>query len=468
MTLAELTKDLAAPWPEELGAANREKLLASGKTLVVLDDDPTGTQTVSDLPVLTSWSVEELREELTRGTPVFYLLTNSRALTEGQTESLHREIGGNLLRAGREAGREFLVISRSDSTLRGHYPLEVDTLSESLQLEKPLVFFLPFFEAGGRLTLNGTHYVVEKGEAVPAHETPFAQDNAFPFSSSYLPEYLVEKSGGTVALEQVVHLPLALLREGGPGEVQRVLEAADAGAVCIVDALELRDLEVLVSVLPAVEAARPVLYRSAASFVQARAGLATRDLLAPLELADPEENDHGGLIVVGSHVPKTTAQLDSLLQGAEVEALELSVPKLLENPDEVLFPLSQAMNQSIQAGKTVVLSTSRERIDAESAERNLFLSQTISRALVSLVQSLVVRPRFLVAKGGITSSDLATDAMGVKRALVLGQILPGVPVWQLGSETRFPGLPYIIFPGNVGGEDALLKAFQKLEPKNQS
>lgn len=468
MTLHELTKDLPPPWPEELRAANRKQLLASGKAIVVLDDDPTGTQTVSDLPVLTDWSVACLQEEFERGTPVFYLLTNSRALTAEQTESLHREIGENVVEAGRASGREFLVISRSDSTLRGHFPLEVDTLGESLQLEAPLVFFLPFFEAGGRLTLNGTHYVVENGEAIPAHETPFAQDNAFPFSSSFLPNYIAEKTKGVVEPERVVHLPLALFREGGPGEVQRVLESAPAGAICIVDTLELRDLEVLVSVLPAIEATRAVLYRSAASFVQARAGLATRELLTSQELADPEENESGGLIVVGSHVPKTTAQLACLLQGVEVVALELSVPELLEAPDEVLFPLSLAMNQQIGAGKTVVLSTSRERIDAPSQAENLFLSQTISRALVSLVQSLMVRPRFLVAKGGITSSDLATDAIGVRRALVLGQILPGVPVWQLGAETRFPGLPYVIFPGNVGGEEALLQAFQKLEPKTQS
>ena len=64
----------------------------------------------------------------------------------------------------------------------------------------------------------------------------------------------------------------------------------------------------------------------------------------------------------------------------------------------------------------------------------------------------------MVSKGGITSSVLATDALNVRRAQVLGQILPGVPVWQLGPEARYPGMPYVVFPGNVGGPDALLKA----------
>jgi uncharacterized protein YgbK (DUF1537 family) len=40
--------------------------------------------------------------------------------------------------------------------------------------------------------------------------------------------------------------------------------------------------------------------------------------------------------------------------------------------------------------------------------------------------------------------------------------LPGIPVWQLGEESRFPGMNYVVFPGNVGGADALLHAYQKL------
>jgi uncharacterized protein YgbK (DUF1537 family) len=53
--------------------------------------------------------------------------------------------------------------------------------------------------------------------------------------------------------------------------------------------------------------------------------------------------------------------------------------------------------------------------------------------------------------------------LGVKRAMVLGQILPGIPVWELGPETKFPGLPYVVFPGNVGGPDALKEVVRKLK-----
>jgi len=74
----------------------------------------------------------------------------------------------------------------------------------------------------------------------------------------------------------------------------------------------------------------------------------------------------------------------------------------------------------------------------------------ISDALSSIIAQLKIRPAFIIAKGGITSSDVAIKALRVKKARVIGQIRPGIPVWITGPESKFPGLPYIIFPGNVG------------------
>nr|GEX57316.1 ketose-bisphosphate aldolase, class-II [Tanacetum cinerariifolium] len=61
------------------------------------------------------------------------------------------------------------------------------------------------------------------------------------------------------------------------------------------------------------------------------------------------------------------------------------------------------------------------------------------------------------SQGGITSSDIATKALEAKRAKIVGQALAGVPLWQLGPESRHPGVPYIVFPGNVGDSNALAK-----------
>lgn len=454
MTTEELFAKLPPLPEEELTGKVAEALESSGKTILVLDDDPTGTQTVFDVPVLTDLSAESVREAIEEEPPVLFLLTNSRALTAEQTRKLHSDLGKVL----KEFREDLVLISRSDSTLRGHYPLEIDVLQEALDIPDAPTLLIPFFEAGGRLTIDNIHYVVEGDLATPAHQTPFAQDNAFPFSHSHLPDYVEEKTAGRITADTVQTLSLEEMRSG---DLAKRLADLPNGSTCVVNATSLKDLNRLSLAIHQSE--RTFLFRTAASFVQSLAGIPPRPVLEPWQLMDLEPNKNGGLIIVGSHVPKTSSQLSHLIEnGKDLVSFQLDIPKLLQEPDETLFPLSADINKAIETGNSVVLFTSRERIDAPNEAANLALSQTISRSLVSLVQSLASRPRFLIAKGGITSSDIATDALGVRKAIVLGQILPGVPVWTLGSETRFPGLAYIIFPGNVGGPDALTEAYQKL------
>ena len=451
MTKSELLSNLPPEFEKDLVGEIHDLLRESKKTLVILDDDPTGTQTVFDVPVLTDLSAQSIKDAIDEAPPVLFLLTNSRALTVEQTTELHQRLGDIL----KEYQDDIIVISRSDSTLRGHFPLETNLLRDALGIPEAPTLFIPFFAAGGRLTVADTHYVVEGDTVTPAHLTPFANDNAFPFSHSYLPDYIAEKSGGPVDVQSIS------LEELRAGAVSEKIAALPASSTCIVNAASITDLNVLSLAL--LKSDRRFIIRSAASFVQSLAGIVSRPPLDPWQMQDLDPNPNGGLIIVGSHVPKTSAQLAHLIENApNAVPLELNVLALLENPDDTLFPLSAKLNQTIESGKTAILFTSRDRIDAPSEAENLAISQTISRSLVSLVQSVVARPSFLIAKGGMTSSDIATDALGVKQAMVLGQILPGVPVWTIGNETRHPGLAYVIFPGNVGGDDALTQAYQKL------
>jgi uncharacterized protein YgbK (DUF1537 family) len=451
MTKSELLSNLPPEFEKDLVGEIHDLLRESKKTLVILDDDPTGTQTVFDVPVLTDLSAQSIKDAIDEAPPVLFLLTNSRALTVEQTTEFHQRLGDIL----KEYQDDIIVISRSDSTLRGHFPLETNLLRDALGIPEAPTLFIPFFAAGGRLTVADTHYVVEGDTVTPAHLTPFANDNAFPFSHSYLPDYIAEKSGGPVDVQSIS------LEELRAGDVSEKIAALPASSTCIVNAASITDLNVLSLAL--LKSDRRFIIRSAASFVQSLAGIVSRPPLDPWQMQDLDPNPNGGLIIVGSHVPKTSAQLAHLIENApNAVPLELNVLALLENPDDTLFPLSAKLNQTIESGKTAILFTSRDRIDAPSEAENLAISQTISRSLVSLVQSVVARPSFLIAKGGMTSSDIATDALGVKQAMVLGQILPGVPVWTIGNETRHPGLAYVIFPGNVGGDDALTQAYQKL------
>jgi len=487
----ELFGLLPAPWPEDLLPRIREGVAQSRRKVVVLDDDPTGTQTVYDLPVLTTWQPEELAREFANDLPCFYLLTNTRAFPAAEAVRINQEIARNLTKAAmRSAGRnDFVVVSRSDSTLRGHFPAETDALGRTLMgggTQTPPVLLVPYFEAGGRYTVKDVHYVAEGEELVPAAETPFARDAAFGYRNSNLCAWVEEKTGGTVRAAEVRSISLDDLRVAGPDAVKAQLLSLRDGEVCIANAAAPRDLEVLAwAALQAENAGSRVMYRTAASFVAARLGLAPRELwrpvlqnpvaadVSPLHSASGEvradlrrllQVEKGGLTIVGSYVPKTTTQLERLLVRGDVERVEIPVEKILDAPQRgmLLRHAVEQANAGIRAGRDVVVFTSRTLVTGNGAEASLAIGHQVSEALVELLRGIEAQPRYLIAKGGITSSDLATRGLGVKRALVLGQILPGIPVWELGAETKFPGLPYVVFPGNVGGPDALAEAVNKL------
>jgi len=456
---SELFATLPAPWPQDLLPGIREAVAASPRKFVVLDDDPTGTQTVCDLPVLTTWDVPALRAELANDAPCFYILTNSRSLPASEAHGLNLEIARNLKLAAAEIGAEFSIVSRSDSTLRGHFPGEPLALAEALG-DFDAVIVIPYFEAGGRYTVGDIHYVAEGDTLVPTAETPFARDAAFGYRSSNMRAWVAEKSSGKINAHSVATISIHELRQGGPKIVGgRLLELA-FGSVCVVNAACPRDLEVFVQGLLLAEAeGRRFLFRTAASFVSARLGLAPCSLWQP----PATHGTTGGLTVVGSYVPKTTIQLEALLANSKLERMEISVAAILQAELRAaeLSRIAAQTNRALAAGRDVVVFTSRTLIEGGDAATSLDIGGKVSAALVEMLQRIETSPRYLIAKGGITASDLATRGLGVKRALVLGQILPGVPVWELGAETIFPGLPYVVFPGNVGGSEALREVVAK-------
>jgi uncharacterized protein YgbK (DUF1537 family) len=454
--LADLLNSLPPVWSSDPQPAIAAALQARQEKVVVLDDDPTGTQTVHGIPVLTEWSVPALQAELANDLPVCFLLTNSRSFPLREAQALNTTIGHHLRQAAQQAQKRFVVVSRSDSTLRGHFPGEVEALATALQQDFDAWLLIPFFQEGGRYTIGDVHYVAEGQTLVPAGETEFARDAAFGYRASNLCQWVEEKTAGRVAASTVASVSLDDLRRGGPERVAARLTALSHGRVCVINAANQRDLEVLTLGLLMAEAqGKRFLYRTAASFVPIRAGIAPRPLLTPAEVATPGAG--GGLIVVGSHVPRSTSQLEYLLQQPGVRRVEIDVNALLSDSQrqDTMARTARQVDAGLQHGQDTVLFTSRRLVTGADALGSLSISQRVSEGIVTIVRRLSVRPRYILAKGGITSSDVATQGLGVRRALVLGQILPGVPVWQLGSETRHPGLSYIVFPGNVGGPEAL-------------
>lgn len=454
---------LPPEWPEDLLPEIQARVQASGRKIVVLDDDPTGTQTVHGVPVLTTWSVDALRRVLQSGFVAFYVLTNSRSLPAPAACALGKAIGHNLRRACQETNVAVDVISRSDSTLRGHFPDEVDALKDGLGISQRPCLLVPFFLEGGRYTINDIHYVADGDQLVPAAQTPYARDAVFGYRHSNLRRWVDEKTQDRTLADRITSITLDDLRRGGQEPVARKLIAMAPGDYGIVNAASYRDLEVFVAGLLQAEAAgKKFIFRTAASFVRVRAGIAPRDLIHRQELT--AANQHGGLFVVGSYVPKTTAQLTALLTKTDVVPVEITVSHILDaaRRDDQIERVIEAVNQHIRKGEDTVLFTSRNLVKSATAGENLAIGQRVSDSLIRIVQALTCQPRYLVTKGGITSSDVATQGLGVRRAMVMGQILPGVPVWKLGQETRYPDMAYIVFPGNVGDDDALVEIQKRL------
>lgn len=459
---AQVLSSLPPEWPEDLLPHIQARVRASKQKIIILDDDPTGTQTVHGIPVLTTWSVQTLKQALLTPGPGFFILTNSRSLNRQNACALGTEIGMNLQTAAELAGIIPLVISRSDSTLRGHFPHEVDAVAKVMGDQNLPYLILPFFPEGGRLTIQDVHYVAEGDSLVPAAMTAYAKDAAFGFSHSDLKAWVAEKTAGRISAGMVTSVTLDDIRQGGPDRVGDILYGVKDRGACIVNAVSYRDVEVLViGLLQAGERGRHFLFRTAAAFVRVMAGIKPRTAF----LSRPElvtDTPIGGLFIVGSYVPKTTAQVTALLEQTDIVPIEMTVANLLDTTRtevEIERAASQ-VNTHLERGRDVVLFTSRALVTATDAKTSLDIGKVVSDSVIRVVKAIRHQPRYLVAKGGITSSDVATKGLHVRQAMISGQVMPGVPVWLLGDESRYPGMSYIVFPGNVG-DDTALAAIQK-------
>jgi uncharacterized protein YgbK (DUF1537 family) len=448
----------------------RARVEAEDRRIIVLDDDPTGTQTVHDVPVLTTWSYSELRWALEQPSPTVYVLTNSRALEEDEAVFLNRQIVQRLLRAAADSGTGFVLTSRSDSTLRGHFPAETDALRGVMEdggKSIDGVVVCPCFFEAGRVTVDDAQWVEQDGDLVPAALTEFASDRSFGYSRSNLANWIEEKTAGEVPAEDVLRVGLEDIRRGGPEKVAEILQEAHGGGPVVVNAAEYADLEVFVlGLLAAEEAGKSFVYRTGPSFVRVRGGIPEKGPLQTAGLYHGGQTRGHGLVLVGSHVEQTTRQLGELreLEGLRFE--ELSVRRLLdpEGREDEINRVVGAVDGALRESDVVVY-TSRGVVGASGGLTGLGVGAVVSDSLVEVMRRVdrEVPLGWVVAKGGITSSDIATKGLNVRRAEVAGQMLPGIiSAWVLPPESDYPGLPYVVFPGNVGGMDALARVVEKL------
>jgi uncharacterized protein YgbK (DUF1537 family) len=435
----------------------REANDAAKTWVIVLDDDPTGSQSVQGVPVLTRWNSEDLHWAFEQPTQSFFILTNTRGLNDLEAKATLEDVAGSIDRVASELGLNYELITRSDSTLRGHFPLETDVLGDSARAAGApydALLIVPAYIEAGRVTAGDVHYVRDGDTFVPVGQTNYAQDATFGFASSDLRDYVQEKTNSRIRATDVVSLSL---------------DAADP------DVLE-SDLDVVVlGLVRAEEAGARVLCRTGPSFVAARLGLSGRAPLTHDEIFAAGERSGNGLVVVGSHVRLTTLQVARLIEEIpDIEVVEVDVPKLLD-PTQSAAEMARCGDALIGAlARTdTLLVSSRQQVTGDSGHSSLVIAQTVSQALVTLTARAVdeVAIGWVMAKGGITSSDIATGGLRIRRATVVGQLFPGiVSVWvhEGGNRRGLKGLPYVVFAGNVGDDSTLAAAVRIMRGRDNS
>jgi len=409
------------------------------KTLI-LDDDPTGTQSASGVTVMLRWNAESIAAEL-RDADAAYLLTNTRAVDERSAVTLVREIVADARRAEELIGEPIRFVLRGDSTLRGHVFAE----SEAAGGAAPILF-VPAYPEGGRTTVDGQHLVRVAGELIPAERTEFAGDPVFGYSHGRLDEYVREKSSRTPIL-----LDSRVVRD--PDALHAALRDASDGDVLLPDVHDDADIAHLAAAVRDVWPQRDFVVRSGAPLAAAIAGVSSDGLLStPLSRPDGPV-----LLVCGSHTGAAGRQLAEVAR-IHGEILEVDTEASLADPRaEGARVATLVRAQLAESGLAVVSSERVRRPEHDTLEHG----EHVMRALMTVVAEVRRLTGTVVSKGGITGADVAREGIGADRAGVRGQVLAGVSVWDLRSADG-DDIVQVVVPGNVGEDDTLVKALRSV------
>ena len=414
---------------------------------VVLDDDPTGVQALAGVRVLLDWDAERVGAALV-GRRAVHLVTNSRALPPDRVEPLI----SHAARVAREAASDARVVLRGDSTLRGHLLEEyLGVRSVVASGRWPVLLLAPALPAAGRITVDGVHLFVRDGVPTPLHETEYANDGVFAYSSARLLDWAEERSAGLFRAGDGAELSLAALRVGGHATVSNTLcelSARGRPAAFAPDAETEDDLALIAAGLAGAETQGcEVIVRCAPAFAGVLAGTTARGP-APLP---------GGqrvLVVCGSYVPQTTRQLARLRDAYPDAVLEADVGALVDGDHEAeARRLCRRTSELLDRIGLAVVATPRER---PGTALTLEAGNRVAAGLAGVVTGVVPHPDVIIAKGGITAAVTLRDGVGAAEAEVVGPVEPGVSRWS----ARWPGgerLDYLVVPGNVGDDELLAR-----------
>lgn len=439
--------------------------------VVVLDDDPTGSQAVYDVTVLIDPSTEDLLRSARTLQPTF-IWTNTRSLPEAHAVQINHTMVSAVLAAAATADVHPVFVSRGDSTLRGHFAAEISAVSNTLNAAgDPVdgVVFVPAFLEAGRFTADDVQWVDQPdGPAIPVTSTEFARDATFGYDEKNLCAWVAARTAQPV--ENIRSIALNDLRSADRGATEAVLTSLHDGAIAVANATRAGDLESLALACQRAQGrGHRLIYRTGPSFVRALIGQPARPPLTAADFADATVGDHGafGLTVVASHTALTTRQLTTAVRRHDLTVIELDVTALLdeEGRPEARRKIIDALESALRFGHAALVTSRTARSVADDPHQSLAIARAISDEVCAIVAPLShdVPLRYIIAKGGITSHEVAVRGLGMRRATVLGQLFAGmVSALRLGPETPRAGIPYVVFPGNVGTDDSLADVLSTL------
>ncbi|WP_269928211.1 four-carbon acid sugar kinase family protein [Kocuria massiliensis] len=443
----------------------------SPRRLLVLDDDPTGSQCVHDVRVAFDLDPCLIRSSLREPGSTCFALTNSRSLSEEDAVEINRRTLAGYLETAETSDGPLHVVSRSDSTLRGHVIAEPNALADTLAdhgLTVDGFLFCPAMIEAGRFTEEDIHYAVVDGTPRPVAETDFARDATFGYGRSDLAQFLEEKSHGAVKAEDVLRISLEDIRTGGTPRVAEILARATNRRWVVVNATDYADMDIVAEAVTLLEErGHRFITRSGPSFVRPLSGQRDPRILGPDDIRiDPRRSTHG-LVVVGSHVGLTTEQLRVVQERGDLVEIELNVAELLDpaQRERHLEHTTRDIRRALEHDDVAVYTSRSLVSDADPAE-SLRIARSVSDAVVEVVRrTRDAHPAWVIAKGGITSHEVAARGLDIRAANVAGQFFPGqISLFEpVTAPDDIRACPYVVFPGNVGSTEALAEVIERLQ-----
>ncbi len=445
--------------------------------VIVIDDDPTGSQTVNNCLLLLKWDYSTLIKGFQSKSNLFFILANTRSLSENDAKLRLLEICNALKKiiSNESFKEEFIFVSRGDSTLRGHNFLEPEIINDCLG-PFDATFHIPAFIEGKRITIDGDHFV----DNVPVSQTIFAKDKIFGYKTSNIKKLLFQKSKSQIKLNDIQNLNLSELKVLESKEKNIVfnkIRNLKENAHVIVDVENYSQLKKFSLSIKKLSNQKKFLFRTAASFISSVSDVKDNPqepfFYSLLRRKNSEKKFLPGFLVIGSYVELSTMQLKEFLEISDCSPIELNVfeflriSKLKNNQNQlVLFKnnILMQIRSILKQENTPVLFTSRKEVSLVNNDEQVNFYNSIAHFISEIVSDLKYEIGYLVSKGGITSNVILSNGFRADYVYLQGQIITGVSLVTLKLKND-ENLPIVTFPGNIGNQDSLVKVWTILENK---